>query len=126
MTNSTIYFDGLNKIAVLRPLFRFFIGFNDVRYQHSIDGHARQIAINDFRIPEKAVLDGTVVKLDTVENYRAARSVFACIHTAKRSTTEIDSSDIRTSKVDIEEFCSAEVDVFENGFGHIEMTELGT
>ncbi len=56
-------------MAVLRPLFRFFIGFNHVRYQYSIDGHACQIAIDDFRISEKAVLDSTIVKLNAVKYY---------------------------------------------------------
>jgi hypothetical protein len=106
---------GLKKIAVLRPLFRFFIGFKHFRYQYSVDGHACQIAINDFRIPEKAVLDGTILKLNAVENYRPARSVFACIHAAKRCSAEINGSDIRTSQVDIEEFCPAEVYVLKNG-----------
>ena len=43
----------LKKIAVLRPLFRFFIGFNHVRYEYSVDGHAHQIAMDDFCVPEK-------------------------------------------------------------------------
>jgi hypothetical protein len=116
----------LKKIPVLRPLFCTFIGFNHFCYEYSVDSHARQIAIDDFRIPEKAVLDGTVVKLNAVENHRAARMVFARIHTAKRGTAEIDCAYLGISQVDIEEFCSAKVYVFKDGFGHIEVAELGT